>query len=215
MTRKKMIVVSIFILFIFTAILISIATITYAIISTNEKKYYNKANWEVTSGEFYDNYYPAIKEYFDNSIKESNVTFFEDIDNKYTYVFSYKNDSFQIKFIIEVFKNMCVFKCVSYFFYDSNSFNYDDIKFFDTIVSDFGEKAFYDYEIKDGIIFDIFEENINKNSYHYHFDRAVGYLGCEWYFSEGKELNSDAPYVLRIDICSLLRDSNDFINRIL
>ena len=215
MSKRKKIILYICLPLGFIILSISFILLFFNIVINNEQKYYNKANWKVSRNDFYNEYYPSIKNYFNTYFKDLNINFTEKIEENYMYYLTYENKTFQTNFKFEVFDDMCKFECKSYIFYESNDYNYKDIEFIDVILSNFGKKAFFDYQIKNSIILDIFGENADKNPYNYYFDSAVGNLGCGWIFCEGKKLKLESSYVLMIDLSTILRESENFNQRLL
>ena len=213
MRKKYIIIITIFLVVLVPVLFVIILVST---IFNNEKNYYRKANWNVTRDEFYDEYYPSIKKYFNNYLSDYEINYYEKIDsNKYLYEMSFDNCSFKIRIKIEVFDDLCVFQSDVYYLYDTTAFKYDDIEFIDKLLTQFGKIAFYDYQITDGVIYDIFDENINEASYNYYYDSAVGNLGCGWCFREGKNYNfNESPYVFYMGLKTFFRDSDSFLNRI-
>lgn len=191
--------------------------ITFKIIIYNEEKYYKKTNWNVLRQEFYDNYYPSIKEFFTLNFSNDDLELEEEIDDMYYYKLDIPADIYLLNIRIESHNDMCKFSLRFNLFYDDVFNEYEKLYFFDDVMTKFATSSFYDYKITNGIVSDIFNTSKNNDSYVYYFDNAVGNLGCHYAFIENKNNafdNYNYDSLLFIEIDSLLRDSDSYIERL-
>lgn len=218
MDKRKKIILSItlsisFVILSICIVFLIVWIFIYGIID-QENRYYKKANWNVTRDLFYEDYYPNIKNYFESSLPDLVDKNYEVDGDKYRYIINYESNYYKVNMNIEVFDDLCVFNIEFYYYYNDVDYSYNDIEFYDEILTEFAKKAFYDYEIHESIILDIFDENIEGNGYYYYDDSAVGTLGSGYSFSKGDFYSIKSENVMSISTKSILRDSDKFIERL-
>ena len=214
MRNKKKYAFIISISIVFLSFIIFLPFLLFLIEVKNELDYYEKCNWNISTEDFYNSYYPEIINYFKNELESYDYSISSDTYGEKTRIVFIENEDFKIKLIIESLSNVCKFSGYCYYYFETSEYTYLDVKFLDDIFTKFAIKSFYDYSIDDGLVFDIYDQNKKSNNYHYYFDNGVGNLGCDYYFGTGNVFSLDVPYVFYFSVISLFRDSDDYIERI-
>jgi len=174
------------------------------IIVFSEPKYYEKAGWKVNKEDYIQKYIPFFYDYFQSEFSNKvGIDYFEDTQEEESYYIFYEDSqkNIRITFYTPTTKSYCKFTSkITIFATKELLFEYETIQMYDTILSNFGRKYFYDFSIKECIFKDIFDEHLSNNKNHIWYTSIVGNIESSYSIICNDNVSSIELYVTALII---------------